>query len=109
MTPTDVKKYVEGLEKHGLQYLRDESVDLVVVDQTRGPLARCAIEPDYDCMIAEHIEKFTNILQWASASRCKAMTRSFAASASENSIIARRPGWKPFGQVGGDERVRLRH
>ena len=42
MVPIDVQRFVEGLERHGLQYLREgRSVDLVVVDQIRGPMVPC--------------------------------------------------------------------
>ncbi len=40
MHPDDVKAFVEVLEKKGLEYLRGgKAVDMVVVDQQRGPLA----------------------------------------------------------------------
>jgi hypothetical protein len=40
MHPDDVKVFVETLEGKGLRYLSDgKAVDLVVVDQQRGPLA----------------------------------------------------------------------
>ena len=42
MVPIDAQRFVEGLERHGLQYLREgRSVDLVVVDQIRGPMVDC--------------------------------------------------------------------
>src|SRR6516225_669481 len=42
MTPTDVQRYIESLENKGLRYLQNEqAVDIIVVDQIRGPVARC--------------------------------------------------------------------
>jgi hypothetical protein len=42
MSPTDTKIYVDGLERKGLTYLRDgKAVDLVVVDELRGPMVDC--------------------------------------------------------------------
>ncbi len=42
MSPEDVKAYVEDLERHGLIYLENENaIDLVVVDQIRGPTTQC--------------------------------------------------------------------
>jgi hypothetical protein len=42
MNPADTKTYVDGLERKGLSYLRDgKAVDLVVVDQLRGPVVDC--------------------------------------------------------------------
>jgi hypothetical protein len=43
MSPADVQAYVEELAAWGIRYLEDgEALDLVVVDQLRGPVARCA-------------------------------------------------------------------
>lgn len=42
MSPADVQSFVDKLERNELVFLRgDESVDIVVVDQVRGPLAKC--------------------------------------------------------------------
>ncbi|MFN0098939.1 MAG: hypothetical protein ACKVS7_09720 [Gemmatimonadaceae bacterium] len=42
MAPDDTRRFVERLQKLGLEYLRDgEAVDLVVVDQLYGPTSRC--------------------------------------------------------------------
>jgi hypothetical protein len=42
MHPEDVRDFVERLEERGLRYLESgASVDLVVVDQQTGPMARC--------------------------------------------------------------------
>jgi hypothetical protein len=42
MSPTDVENYVSRLAKHGLRYIVDGTAkDLIVVDQQRGPAARC--------------------------------------------------------------------
>jgi hypothetical protein len=42
MTPNDVKGFVSALEALGLKYRNEESaLDLVVVDQMRGPLVPC--------------------------------------------------------------------
>jgi hypothetical protein len=42
MSPTDAKIYVDSLERKGLTYLRDgKAVDLVVVDELRGPMVDC--------------------------------------------------------------------
>ena len=42
MSPADVQSFVDQLERNGLVFLRgDESVDIVVVDQVRGPSAKC--------------------------------------------------------------------
>lgn len=42
MVPADVKDFIARLAGHGLAYLADGAAqDLVVVDQMRGPLARC--------------------------------------------------------------------
>jgi hypothetical protein len=43
MSPTDVKSFVDALEELGLHYIREgAAVDLVIVDQQRGPAAPCA-------------------------------------------------------------------
>jgi len=43
MTPDDVESFIKKLEKYGLTFLRnDESVDIAVVDQMRGPIKKCA-------------------------------------------------------------------
>ena len=42
MVPDDVKAFIEVLGQHGLTYLRDgQAIDLVVVDQMRGPMIPC--------------------------------------------------------------------
>ena len=42
MHPDDVRSFVERLEATGLRYLEEGvSVDMVVVDQQRGPMVRC--------------------------------------------------------------------
>jgi len=42
MTPSDVESFIKKLGKYGLVFLRnDESVDIVVVDQMRGPTKKC--------------------------------------------------------------------
>jgi hypothetical protein len=42
MTPHDVEHYVRQLQAKGLSYLeREQAIDVVVVDQMRGPMARC--------------------------------------------------------------------
>jgi hypothetical protein len=42
MSPTDVEGFVDALRGRGLTYLVDGvAKDLVIVDQLRGPLARC--------------------------------------------------------------------
>jgi hypothetical protein len=42
MTPTDVDACIRGLERQGLVHLDgDRAVDIVRVDQRRGPLDRC--------------------------------------------------------------------
>lgn len=42
MVPDDVKRFVDLLEQEGLQYVRDgKAIDVVVVDQMRGPAAPC--------------------------------------------------------------------
>lgn len=42
MTPDDTEAWIAGLERRGLVYLREgRAVDLVVVDQLRGPVAPC--------------------------------------------------------------------
>lgn len=42
MSPDDTRAFVELLERKGLKYLREgKAVDLVVVDQMRGPLVVC--------------------------------------------------------------------
>ena len=42
MSPSDVKRFIDSLEQMGLQYIRDGvAVDLVVVDQQRGPSVPC--------------------------------------------------------------------
>ena len=42
MSPADVKSFVRQLEGNGLVFLRDdESIDIVVVDQVRGPSIKC--------------------------------------------------------------------
>jgi hypothetical protein len=42
MAPNDVKKFVATLEAKGLCYLEeDSSVDMVVIDQMRGPTTPC--------------------------------------------------------------------
>ena len=42
MSPSDVKSFVDALEELGLHYIRDgAAVDLVVVDQQRGPAVPC--------------------------------------------------------------------
>ncbi len=42
MTPDDVESFIKKLEKKGLTYLHDDkSVDIAVVDQLRGPTAKC--------------------------------------------------------------------
>lgn len=42
MSPSDVKSFIEAIEQMGLQYIRDGvAVDLVVVDQQRGPSVPC--------------------------------------------------------------------
>ena len=42
MSPQDTEAFVQRLEELGLAYLRDgAAVDLVVVDQQRGPMAPC--------------------------------------------------------------------
>ena len=42
MSPADTKAYVDSLERKGLTYLRDgKAVDLVVVDELRGPMVHC--------------------------------------------------------------------
>lgn len=43
MTPVDVEAFVRSLETIGILHLRDgASVDIVVMDQQRGPTATCA-------------------------------------------------------------------
>lgn len=44
MSPVDVEYYIQRLERLGLIYQDDqqEAVDIVVVDQLRGPLAKCS-------------------------------------------------------------------
>lgn len=42
MAPADAKQFVHDLAERGLTYLADgKALDLVVVDQQRGPMARC--------------------------------------------------------------------
>jgi len=42
MTPDDVESFIKKLEKYGLIFLRDDqSVDIAVVDQLRGPSKKC--------------------------------------------------------------------
>jgi hypothetical protein len=42
MVPDDVKAFIDRLERQGLTYVRDgQAIDLVVVDQMRGPMAPC--------------------------------------------------------------------
>jgi hypothetical protein len=42
MTPADVQAFVEGLQEHGIVYLKNgKAQDLVVVDQQRGPASPC--------------------------------------------------------------------
>jgi hypothetical protein len=42
MTPDDVESFIKKLEKYGLIFLSDEqSVDIAVVDQLRGPSTKC--------------------------------------------------------------------
>jgi hypothetical protein len=42
MAPPDVDAYVQQLERQGLRHLRGgKAIDLVVVDQTRGPTTSC--------------------------------------------------------------------
>src|SRR4051812_598212 len=42
MVPADVKAFIDRLSTHGLRYIVEGAAcDLVVVDQLRGPLAKC--------------------------------------------------------------------
>ena len=42
MVPDDVESFVKTMEKNGLTFIRDnESVDIAVVDQMRGPTMEC--------------------------------------------------------------------
>ena len=42
MAPGDAETFVEALGRHGLTYLRDgKAIDLVIVDQLRGPTTPC--------------------------------------------------------------------
>lgn len=42
MQPDDVEAFVNSLATHGIRYLEDRAaVDLVVVDQQRGPMVPC--------------------------------------------------------------------
>jgi hypothetical protein len=42
MAPLDVEGYVQQLDKRGLRHFREgKTIDLVVIDQTRGPTTSC--------------------------------------------------------------------